>query len=182
MDLSILSTNSTLLLTLLLVVGLVFFLRASTRDRTEVATLRTEQPRDVTLRSLLQYFEQRAYQVKTLDREQHLLTLEGTVRPSWFLAIFLSLLAGVGLLCLTLVFSVVLPQFSKAFLGLVLLSPLAGLFYWRGAQRVEQISCRVDPDGGESDHPKSLVTVVAHRDELEVLRQQFPCKPLDGAT
>ncbi|NEP45433.1 MAG: cofactor assembly of complex C subunit B, partial [Okeania sp. SIO2H7] len=39
-----------------------------------------------------------------------------------------------------LALSMVFPQRGQLFLGLVLLSPLAGLFYWRKAGRPERVS------------------------------------------
>lgn len=168
---------STLLLTLLLMVGLVFFIRASTKDRTQEARLFSEQPEESLLDQLRQYFGQRSYRVATVDAATNQVTFEGRVRPSLFLAIFLSVLAAVGMLCLTLVLSMVLPEQSTLWFGLLLLSPLAGVFYWKGADRVEQVSLRVGQIGDTTG--KSVITVRAHRDELAELQRILSLKPTE---
>lgn len=167
METSVLS--STALLTVLLAIGLVFFIRASAKDRTEVARLVANQQEVSLLEQLQRYFTERAYRVAALDPAQNLITFEGFVRPSVFLAGFLMLLAAVGLLCLALVLAFLFPAGASAFLSLVLLSPLAGLFYWRKSARQEQVLLRVEPLPDASD--RSLLTVTAHRDELAELRR-----------
>ena len=86
--------SSTLLLTLLLAVGLFFFIRASVKDRTEQVKLIAEQPEESLLTQLQEYFDQRAYRIDSVDAATNHVTFSGFVRPSWFLAIFLTLLAA----------------------------------------------------------------------------------------
>jgi Flp pilus assembly protein TadB len=170
--------SSTLLLTVLLAVGLFFFIRASVKDRTQIVRLVAEQPQELALQQLKDYFTQRAYRLRTEESLQNQLVLEGFVRPSWFLAIFLTLLTAIGIACLVLVLSLVLPQLTTALLGLVLLSPLAGVFYWRGAARPEQITLKVETaETGATG--SSLVTVAAHRDELLALQRNLSFKPVE---
>lgn len=119
---------STLLLTLLMIVGLFFFIRASVKDRTQEIKLVSEQVEASLIVQLQQYFQDRSYKVAKVDPEQNSVTFEGIVRPSIFLAIFLTLLAAVGILCLALVFSLLFPSLSSIFPWLVLLSPAAGFF------------------------------------------------------
>ncbi len=167
--------SSTFLLTLLLVVGLFFFIRASVKDRTESVQWIAEQSEDSLLAQLQAYFEGRSYRVATLNAAQNQVTFEGVVRPSLFLAIFLTLLAAIGFLCLVLVLSMLAPQFTHIFLGLVLLSPLVGLFYWRKAERPEQVLLQVKPL--DTVQPaKSLLIVTAHRDELAAIQQALSLK------
>jgi hypothetical protein len=163
---------STLLLTLLMMVGLFFFIRASTKDRTEEANLVSEQPEESLLDQLRQYFGERAYRVAAVDSVTNQVTFEGRVRPSLFLAIFLSSLAAIGMLCLVLVLSMVLPQ-SNLWFGLLLLSPLAGVFYWKGSDRTEQVLLRVR---SSDDSGKSMILVKAHRDELAELQRALSLK------
>lgn len=177
MDTSVLA--STFLLTLLLLVGLFFFIRASIKDRTETVQLVSNQSEAAIAPQLQQYFLQRAYRVATADASQAQVTFEGFVRPSLFLAIFLTALAAVGVLCLSLVLAILFPQFAGAFLGLVLLSPLAGFFYWRGASRPEKVSLKVEAIAQPSAQPQSLITVIAHRDELAELQRSLSLKPLE---
>ena len=82
--------SSTFFLTLLLMVGLFFFIRASVKVRTEQVLLISEVPKTSLLEQLKDYFKQRAYNVTSSDAAQDTMTFEGLVRPSWFLAIFLS--------------------------------------------------------------------------------------------
>lgn len=164
---------STLLLTVLLMIGLFFFIRASVKDRTQEVRLLSDQSEDSLLTQLRAYFGQRSYRVAAIDATLNQVTFEGEVRPSVFLAVFLSFLASVGVLCLVLVLSMVLPDWSNFSFGLLLLSPLAGVFYWKGAGRVEKVSLKVEPS---SDTSQSVITVRAHRDELEALQRSLELK------
>lgn len=174
MDTAVLS--STLLLTLLLAVGLFFFIRASTKARIQSVKLVSPQAEASLIAQLQQYFAQRAYQVTGTNVAQNQMTFEGFVRPSLFLAIFLTLLAAIGLLCLALVLSLVLPSFSPIFLAQVLLAPVAGVFYWKKAGRREQVCLKVEPQPGATQ-PQSQITVVAHRDELIELQRSLQLSP-----
>lgn len=167
---------STLLLTILLTVGLFFFIRASVKDRTETVRLLSDRP-DATLKEQLrQYFFQRAYRVAHLNPEQNQVIFEGVVAPSIFLAIFLSVLAALGLLCLGLVLSMVLNTTALLTSVPVLLSPLVGWFYWSRAGRSEQVILTIAElthgDGGSTE-----LTVTAHRDELADLQRLLDLKP-----
>lgn len=169
---------STLLLTVLLMVGLFFFVKASVKDRTQQVSLITESSEDALLSQLDQYFTQRAYRVVALDLEG--VTFTGMVRPSVFLAIFLTLLVAAGMLCLGLVLSLLVPKFSAGFLGLVLLAPVAGFFYWQRAGRQEQVLVKVEPlPGKDQSEDQSRLTVTAHRDELAALQHSLKLKPQD---
>ncbi|MDJ0658613.1 MAG: cofactor assembly of complex C subunit B [Crocosphaera sp.] len=167
---------STFFLTLLLMVGLFFFIRASVKDRTEQVKLISEVPKTSLLEQLKTYFTQRSYEVTESNREQDSVTFEGLVRPSWFLAIFLTILAASGMLCLVLVLSFVYPPLTPLFFSLELLSPLAGLFYWQKAGRMETVSLSLESLTTESSQEGSLLTLTAHRDEVIQLRQKFALK------
>ncbi|WP_254721883.1 cofactor assembly of complex C subunit B [Kovacikia minuta] len=101
------------------------------------------------------------------------LCLEGVVRPSLFLGVFLTVLAAIGILCLALVLSILFPAPSIAWFGLILFAPLAGFFYWRKAGRSEKVLLKVETVPAESER-QSVVTVTAHRDEVAELRRSFP--------
>ncbi|MCP6757910.1 MAG: cofactor assembly of complex C subunit B [Fischerella sp. CENA71] len=166
---------STLMLTLLLSVGLFFFIRASTKDRTEVAQLVSEQDEATLMSQLREYFRARSYRVAAVDPEQNQVIFEGNVRPSWFLAIFLTVLAATGILCLSLVLSQLFPSRSIFFLGMVLLSPLSGIFYWKKARKLEKVSLKVETTPSEPPS-SSTITVTAHRDELIELKKALKLK------
>jgi Flp pilus assembly protein TadB len=166
---------STLLLTLLMVIGLFFFVKASVKDRIEKAQFISKQSEESTVKLLKQYLSQRAYRPTSLDADQNQVTFEGMVSPSLFLAIFLTLLVVAGLFCLGLVLSLLLPQVGLKFLGLVILAPLATVFYWQKSRRVETVKLKVEaldlPNALASPpQGKSLVTVIGHRDELATLQ------------
>jgi Cofactor assembly of complex C subunit B len=163
---------STLLLTVLSMIGLLFFIRASVKDRTQEIRLFSQQSEDSLLSQLRQYFGQRSYRVAAIDETLNQVTFEGLVRPSVFLAVFLSFLASVGVLCFVLVLSIVLPNWSNLWWGLLLVSPLAGVFYWKGAERVEQVSLKIEAGANE----QSVITVRAHRDELAELQRILALK------
>lgn len=172
MSASILS--STFLLTLLLAVGLFFFIRASVKDRIEEVKLLSAQAEEVLLTELQQYFSQRSYRVAAVDRLQNQVTFEGYVQPSWFMAIFLSLLAAVGTLCLALVLAILFPNLASVVPVLLLFAPAAGVFYWQRAGRVEKVSIKVESLNSEDAQGQNLITVKAHRDELAELRRVLP--------
>jgi hypothetical protein len=168
---------STFVLTLLMLVGLLFFIRASVKDRIEVIRLTPEQS-DVSLLDQLQaYFTQRAYRIVTTDAAKLEVTFEGFVQPSVVLAVFLTLLAAIGLLCLALMLSLLLPQGSELLLALPLLSPIAGVFYWHKAARTEQVVLRVENGEALRTGNAGIITVTAHRDELAELQRNMSLKP-----
>jgi Cofactor assembly of complex C subunit B len=161
---------STLLLTLLLSIGLFFFLRASTKDRTKTEQLVSEQDEETLMPQLKEYFQSRSYRVVAVDPEQNRVTFEGYVKPSLFLAIFLILLSASGILCLSLVLSFLFSSLSKIFFAMVLLSPLSGIFYWQKAGKLEKVSLKLEATQNDNRFPTKM-TVTAHRDELIELRR-----------
>lgn len=176
MDIPVLS--STVLLTLLLSVGLFFFIRASTKDRIQVVKLVTEQPEESLLEQLQTYFTERAYRIAAVDSTANQVTFEGFVRPSIFLAVFLTLLAAVGLLCLALVLALLFPDWANILPVLAVFSPIAGIFYWRKSARPEQVRLQVAKLQSQ-DESMQLLTVTAHRDELAELQRSLNLKPLE---
>lgn len=151
-----------------MMVGLFFFIRASVKDRTEQVTLNYPIPEDTLLSQLQAYFEKRAYQVTSSNPQNKQLTLEGFVRPSLFLAIFLSFLAVIGLVCLSLVLSLLYPPLTWLFFCLILFAPAAGIFYWKKAARLEKVFLKIEPN---NQLGQSSITITAHRDELIELQQ-----------
>jgi hypothetical protein len=167
---------STFVLTLLLSVGLLFFIRASVKERIEVVKLASEHSEVALLDQLQAYFTQRAYRLAATNAAQLQVTFEGFVRPSLLMATFLTLLAAIGFLCIALMLSILFPNFSGVLLGLTLLSPIAGLFYWRRAARPEKVVLQVEDTSNLESGMGSVVTVTAHRDELAALQRHLPLK------
>ena len=167
-----LTIPSTLFLTLLMAIGLLFFIRASIKDRTESREIKLPQTPVLALETLENHFQNRGYQIILRDPENQTVTLQGFVPPSLFLSIFLTFLAAIGLFCLGLVLAIVLPTGNDAWFFLALLAPLAGVFYWRGAGRAEHI--QIELASIDQISPTEWITignVTAHRDELVVLSQ-----------
>jgi hypothetical protein len=154
-----------------MMVGLFFFIRASTKDRTETLTLQRSDPSGTLLQELTQYFEGRAYIAQTVDSGNHQIHLRGMVRPSVFLALFLTTLAAIGMLCLALVLASLFPAPGLSFVGLTVLAPTAGWYYWRRAQREEQIIIQVESAADAANAVQSRAIITAHRDELIALQQ-----------
>lgn len=171
--------SSTLFLTLLLMVGLFFFIRAAVKDRTQEIKLVAAEPEELILNKFKEYFEQRAYTVAGVEPEENKIWFQGFVRPSWFLAIFLTILAALGLICGSLVLDFLYPSGGNFFYGLTLLAPAAGVFYWQKAGRLEKVFLKLEalPDREEKEEKEekkqSLITVTGHRDELLQLQQAF---------
>ncbi|MEO0645687.1 MAG: cofactor assembly of complex C subunit B, partial [Cyanobacteria bacterium J06650_10] len=187
---------STLLLTALMVIGLVFFIRASTKDRIEVMQFGSSQAVEPLQQDVISYFQKRAYRAvtkavtvsdsKTDNAENtaeavnstdtnssETITVAGMVSPSIFMAVFLSTLAAVGFACLALVVATLFPAWGKLLFGLVTLSPLAGVFYWRKSSRPEEVSFRVESSESSENGLVSKLTVKGHRDELAELKNAF---------
>lgn len=170
-----------------MMIGLVFFIRASTKERIEVVRLAIAQPPETCTTQLQQYFQQRSYYLVETDLSKNKQVFEGFVRPSLFLAILLFCLATVGCLCLGLVLSLLLPEWNPFVWVVVLLAPAASVFYWKKSSRLEQVSFKVeslastpDPtealpsepkeDAASSTKDSSCLTVMGHRDELACLQ------------
>ena len=162
--------TSTFVLTILMAIGLPFFIRASIKDRTEQIQLPTSESEEVFLPKLQQYFTSRAYRVIDLDKEKNQVTFEGFVKPSLFLAIFLSAIAALGLFCLVLVLCFFYPSGSNFYWLLLLFAPIAGIFYWQKAGRLEKVLLTVEPNMTLSEH-KNIIKLTGHRDELKQLQQ-----------
>jgi hypothetical protein len=162
--------GSTLLLTLLLAVGLVFFLRASSKDRTTVVEVHSPRPPLEVLEGLSHWLQERGWHAEAGDPQLRLLRFSGEVGASGSLALLLSLLGGVGAACLGLVLRQLLPLLGWWPLLLGLLGPMAGWIYQRRAQRREQVELRlISPD----DATGSCLKLRAHRDELIAMEREL---------
>jgi hypothetical protein len=165
--------SSTLVLTLLSLVGLVFFIKASVKERVQQVRLIADEPETSLFGKLQGYFAERAYRVAEVNEEENLVIFQGFVQPSWFLAFFLSILAGFGFFCLALVLAFLYPRFGNYYFALIVLSPLAGVFYWHKAGRLERVSLKIDSLPEEEVSQRRVLTITAHRDELKELQKQL---------
>ena len=164
-----LTIPSTLVLTLLSAIGLVFFIRASVKDRRETRDILLPFAPSEAFDYLLKHFQSRSYQVIRQVLQTQTIVLQGFVPPSLFLCLFLTLLAAIGFFSLGLVLSITVPAGENTWYSLALLSPLAGLFYWQRAGRTEQIS--IAPQSITGD--ETIARVEAHRDELRILEESL---------
>jgi hypothetical protein len=160
------TTGSTLLLTLLLAIGLMFFLRAASKDRTTVVDVQSPQPPVEVLQGLDRWLSSRGWTAETGDPQRQVLRFRGQVRASTPLALLLSLLGGLGAASLALVLRQLWPQLGWWPLLLAALGPAAGLLYRRRAAREEILELRL-LDGSEA--AGSNLRLRAHRDELIAL-------------
>ena len=158
-----------------MMIGLFFFIRASVKDRTKQIQLIPDESEDILLKTLQNYFESRAYQLVSVDASNKQIAFTGFVQPSVFLALLLSLLAVVGLSCLALVLFLLFPEVDYLFWLLVLVAPLAGIFYWKKAGRWEKILLQVIPQAESSN----LISITAHRDELIQLQENLSVQTVE---
>lgn len=161
---------STLLLTLLLATGLVFFLRASSKDRTMAMVISSYRPSLKLLGHLDRWLAERGWQVVRTHPEQRHLVYEGHVAASVPLAALLALLGCCGGVALGLVIIQVAPNSHLWPLALGLLGVAAAPIYLRRAQRREQLQIRLlTPD----QVVPSCLMMRVHRDELLVLEAEL---------
>ena len=156
--------QSTLLLTVLLAIGLVFFLRAASKDRTTVVDVHSPRPPLEVLNGISRWLEQRGWSRDGGDADRQVLRFRGEVAASRPLAILLSVLAAIGGSCFGLVLRQLSPQLQWWPLTLVLLGPGAGWLYSKRAARTEALELRLlDSDATTQG---SNLRLRAHRDEL----------------
>ncbi len=154
---------STLLLTSLLAVGFVFFIRASTKERIETKEWLIAQPIAELAPRLKQYFQQRGYHLHTVSADGSEVTFQGNVAASPFLAALLFGLAVSGATAIALVLTVLFPDRGILAFGLIGLTPIAPWFYWQGARRLETVKLSLQPHAVGTQ-----LTLEGHRDELIV--------------
>ena len=162
--------GSTLVLTLLLAIGLVFFLRAASKDRTTVVEVRSSRPPLEVLGRLSEWLLQRGWQAESSDPERRHLCFRAQVAASPWLAVLLSLLGAVGAACLALVLRQLLPPLGWWPLLLALLGPAAGMIYRNRARRAETLELRLISHDSATG---SALRLRAHRDELIALELEL---------
>jgi hypothetical protein len=171
--------TSTFVLTILLAIGLFFFIRASTKDRIEQMILETSESEAILIPRLQTYFSDRAYKIAAVDRDTDIITFEGIVSPSVFLATLLTSLAAIGAMCLALVLSMQFPEIGNIFLVLLIAAPLAGWFYWQGSARTEQVRLKVESPANST---ATVIKISGHRDELAIFQSTLQLSIVEDAT
>ena len=166
------SLNSTLLLRILLAIGLFFFLRASSKDRTTVVDITSSQKPIEVLNVMCQWLNSRGWQQIGRDFDQRILIFKGQVLSSKLLAIYLSLLGGFGSCALGLVIIQINPTLGwwPILLGLIG-GPLSGIIYFNKSAREEKFELRLISN--ENSEEMTLIRLRAHRDELISLENEL---------
>ncbi|MBJ7900290.1 MAG: cofactor assembly of complex C subunit B [Cyanobacteria bacterium RI_101] len=162
---------STLLFTVLSLIGLFFFIRSAVKERRSVWQTPLGEDQTPLLDRIKDYLLERGYGLETVKVEEQILIFGGQTGPSPFLALFLSVLALFGAGCLALTLSILWPWFQERPLLLALLtllSPLAGLFYWQNAQRRQEVTLQLSPPSGSET--LSRLTLNGPKDELKQLQ------------
>ena len=155
---------SILFLTILLAIGLYFFLRAASKDRTTVIDVKSPLPPLKVLDGIIAWLDARGWKSNGGDAERQVLKFQGSVSSSFGLAILLSILGGLGSGCLGLVLLQLYPWLGWWPLGLVIIGgPASAFLYSRRANRIEFLEMRLISN---IEHEGSVIRVRAHRDEL----------------
>ena len=166
------SLNSTLLLTILLAIGLFFFLRASSKDRTTVIEITSSQKPLEVLTAIYEWLDLRGWKQIGGDFDQKILIFKGQVVSSKLLAIFLSFLGGFGTCALGLVIIQIYPTLGwwPLLLGLIG-GPLSGIIYFKKSAREEKFELRLVSN--EDNEEMTSMRLRAHRDELISLENEL---------
>ena len=164
--------NSTLLLTILLAIGLFFFLRASSKDRTTVIEISSEQRPLQVLNVLYEWLNLRGWKQTGGDFDRKTLVFEGQVVSSKYLAVFLGMLGAFGSCALGLVIIQIYPVLSwwpilLGFIG----GPLSGIIYLKKSAREEKFELRLINENDEDEI--TFMRLRAHRDELISLENEL---------
>ncbi len=167
------SLKSTFLLTILLSIGLFFFLRASSKDRTTTIEISTEIDQIDTLNTICSWLRLRGWNQVGGDLDQKTLTFKGQVISSNLLAIFLSVLGGLGSCSLGLVIRQIYPNLNwwpilLGFIG----GPISGIIYSKKSEREETFELRLL----ETLNKSTKLKLRAHRDELISLERELQDK------
>jgi len=163
--------SSTLFLTILLSIGLVFFLRAASKDRTTVVDVQSPLPPLEVLNGVSVWLEQRGWKRNGGNIEEKLLLFNGSVASSTFLEVFLSCLGGLGSACLGLVLIQLYPFLNWWPLLLAVIgAPLAGIIYRIKSRREESLELKLLSSELSSI---SILRIKAHRDELIAIQLEL---------
>jgi hypothetical protein len=82
------------------------------------------------------------------------------------------MLAAIGLGCLGVVLGILLPDLENLWFWLIVISPIAGVFYWRGTPREQQVSLQLLPE--------ARLKVRAHKDEIAELERSLKLEKIEA--
>ena len=166
--------RSTLLLTILLTIGLIFFLKASTKDRTTIIDIASPKKNIEVLNEVCIWLKSRGWQQIRVNSDKKILTFKGQVVSSKYLAIFLSILGCLGSCSLGLVLVQIYPVLNwwPVLLGLVG-GPISGFVYFKNSQREEIFEFKLI---NENQIKSTQLRLSAHRDELIAFENELKDK------
>ena len=156
--------RSTLFLTILLAIGLIFFLKASSKDRTIIVDISSSKKNIEVLNEVCSWLKSRGWQQVKVNSDKKVLTFKGQVVSSKSLAVFLSILGCLGSCSLGLVFVQIYPFLNwwPLLLGLIG-GPISGLVYSKKSKREEIFEFKLI---NENEIKFTQLRLSAHRDEL----------------
>jgi len=166
--------RSTLFLTILLAIGLFFFLKASSKDRTTIIDISSSKKNIEVLNEVCKWLKSRGWQQIKVNSDRKILTFRGQVVSSKSLAIFLSILGGLGSCALGLVLAQIYPFLNwwPILLGLVG-GPISGFVYFKNSYREEVFEFKLLND---NDFKYTQLRLKAHRDELIAFENELKDK------
>ena len=152
-------------------IGLFFFLRAASKDRTTVLELCSLRPPLEVLDGLSEWLEERGWSRVGGDAEKQILSFRGEVSSSKLLIVLLSIFGCFGAGCIGLVVRQLYPIMGWWPICLIFAGPIAGLIYHRRSKRFESLELRLIGSGEINNGSK--LRVKAHRDELIALEVEL---------
>ena len=166
--------GSTLLLTVLLAIGLFFFLKASSKDRTTTIDISSCKKNLEVLDEVCNWLKLRGWQQIRVNSDKKTLTFRGQVVSSKSLALFLSILGGLGSCALGLVLVQIYPFLNwwPILLGLIG-GPISGFVYSKNSQREEIFEFKLI---NENEYKFTQLRLRAHRDELIAFENELKVK------
>lgn len=117
---------------------------------------------------IMAYMKANNYEV--VDRQSEVITFRGIVARSSSQAFFLTFCTALGMASLALVLQIQFQDLTLPVIGtpnwfyLVLLSPYAGLFYWKSGDRVDDIQVKLSCNDDESENE---VAVEGNDEEID---------------
>jgi len=147
--------------------GIVSFVKGSTKARIEQRNYTVASDPSSIASESAKHFLGRAYRInRDADPRPGVVTFEGDVAPSVFLAVLLVCSLAAGFSGLVVILNTVLPEsyHSSLWWNLLWLSFPVGPWYWSGASRVEQVKMMIEQDN--QDPTANTVYIKGHRDEL----------------
>lgn len=119
-------------------------------------------PLDQRARQIFAYFSKYNYEVK---ERGEVITFQGNYKASVSQATALVLYTLISLACTALVLSIAVPQVGSWWYAMCLVSPAAGTYYWKNAERTEEFRVKM-----VSSDDEQTTDIVVEGDDEEIER------------